>query len=157
MWCSFAVRDSRRRFVLFLAVFLAQPLLWGVVHGISDGIGLNQQWRVDVPVSVVVLALLVWALAERYRATGRSPLWALAQGTLLLASALAAWWGFAGGLGASEGGWHPLLGVQSGWSDMLAFGGLSVGVLDFAVLTACGLWESTTSHEGRASEQSDRL
>lgn len=148
------MRDSRKRFVLFLAVFLAQPLLWGVVHVISDGIGLTQQWRVDVPVSVVVLALLVLALAGRYRATGRSPLWALAQGTLLLASALAAWWGLAGGLGFHEWGWHPHLGVQSGWFDVLALGGLAVGIVDFAVLTACGLWEPKSPRDGHAGEPS---
>jgi uncharacterized membrane protein YhaH (DUF805 family) len=134
------VRISRVTFGAVVVMFLfAQPVLWGLVHAIGGRLGVSQQWRVDLLISLALLAVLVVVLAGRYKDAGRSPLWALLQGVILLVSAIAAWWGFAGRLGIHQSGWHPHLSEDSGWYALMFLGGLAVGALDLIALTLCGL------------------
>lgn len=142
------VRISRLTFGAVLAVFLfAQPVMWGFVQTISDRLGVNQQWRFDLIISLAMLLILIASLAGRYRDAGWPASLALLQGVILLASALAAWWGFAGRLGVHQSGWHPNLSEGSGWYLILAFGGLAVGVVDLIALTLCGLLAKPVSQD----------
>jgi uncharacterized membrane protein YhaH (DUF805 family) len=131
-----AVRVSRNTYVATLILFLAQPIGWEIVQVISNRLGINQQWRFDVLVSLALLVVLVFALTGRLHTLGRSPWWALAQGALLIASTLVTWWGFNGN--ENGWGWHPHLGTGSSWSKLLFLGGLAVTAFDLLIFVVWG-------------------
>lgn len=150
-------RTSRREWALFLlGVVLAGALVPRVVQVVLGLWNVNQQWRFDAAVAVVLWVVFAKELTARYRARGITARWAIGQAVTQALAVVGAWVGTLRSLQE-----NPLFGTSAtprdaglGWT-MLALASFVVWVVDGLVILYVSFRSETAKRIPRATPSAD--